>query len=715
MKIEFKLLVLTFLLLQSSLLYGFIEIDKNNNLNSKEHLAISLLVEDLQNRLPPLIRKTIEQVQPILTVKNIETDSKNIVIALFETHLLGQSQIILSKFHLNRLSQLPNFGQNTSIKEGFQSSEPILSYHKNYYQYILSALIHESGHLFDRYYKNPQLFDKISQCQEDAYGPSYNRQAYGYLSNECRRLISMHNAISSHPLFLNAAGYSEQGLLNEVNTYERNNFLILRSVDPYEWKNPEENFAVNLEYFLLDPEYKCRKSVLYKIYSFLLNIEPFKYLVCQSSHLVFVAPDISTSKGYFYNIDFSRVYAIHYLFAGEGPELFSRFGHSMLRLVICSPQRKVIDEKCLNDIDQHLVVSFRASIMDFKTEMLKGLNGSYPSVEYISSLSSIISEYTKGELRWLKSLPLILNKKEKASLLETIIETHWTYEGRYKFLTNNCADETLQLLKRGLPFNEKIQELTISRPDSLYKDLKGSGIGDASFLENRTSAIQNGYFYPSMQSHYDESIKILVENNLLEKDKNSNYYFSLSAADRNKLISKALEDHFVQNNQQLFVALMLLEQHLLKANELEKRTKALISIEESLLKNEELMNKKTMNSENSPKVIFETLKESLNFMRTPAYLISSISKSDSFGYGMLSDSEMKNLLTYLDENQGLRKIQNTLEEFNKNIYSYLSPIFLMEYQTALKNYTILKEKIKVFSVTSKLESKLLNSTNKGAK
>jgi len=709
MELKFRLLAL--ILLQSSFLYGFIEIDKNNTLNSKELLVIDVLVKDLQNILPPLIRKTVEQIQPTLTVKNIETDTKNTTIALFEPHLLGQNQIILSKFHLNQISQLPNFGKNTSIKEAFQSSQPILSYHKNYYQYVLSALIHESGHLFDLYYKNPQLFDKISKCQEDAYGPSYNHQAYGYLSNDCRRLIAMSNAISNHPLFLNAAGYAEQGLLNEVSNYHRSNFLTLRSMDPYEWKNPEENFAVNLEYFLLDPEYKCRKSVLYKIYSHFLNVEPFKDLTCQSSHIVFVAPNISRINGYFYNIDFSRVYAIHYLFAGEGPELASRFGHSMLRLIICSPQRKVIDEKCLNDIDQHLVVSFRASIMDLNTEILKGLNGSYPSVEYIFSMSSIISEYTERELRLLKSLPLVLNNEEKTSLLDAIIETHWTYEGQYKFLTNNCADETLQLLKRGLPYNEKVQELTISRPDTLFNDLKRIGIADASVLNNKSKAIQNGYFYPSMQSHYDESTKILIKNNLLEEDKNSNYYFSLSSFERSNMISKALADNATKNNQELFISLMLLEQHLLNNSESTKRIRALNSLVESLQKNGESWNQNSINSDSSPNVIFETLKESLNLIRTPAYLINMIPQSEAIGYGMPSDSEMKKLMTYLDENQKIKKIQNTLKKFNKNIDSYLDPTFLTEYQKTIENNNILRTKIKSFSVTSNIEERLLS--NKG--
>ena len=79
------------------------------------------------------------------------------------------------------------------------------------------------------------------------------------------------------------------------------------------------------------------------------------------------------------NVD--RLYRAEYLLASKGDSFTSGFGHSMLRLVFCDPDRFAKDPtfspgpECLDDHNFHLVVSFRAKINDLSINSLKGFFG----------------------------------------------------------------------------------------------------------------------------------------------------------------------------------------------------------------------------------------------------------------------------------------------------------------------------------------------------
>jgi hypothetical protein len=61
----------------------------------------------------------------------------------------------------------------------------------------------------------------------------------------------------------------------------------------------------------------------------------------------------------------------------------------------------------------------------------------------------VIDEYTKTELRSLASVPLKLNREIIENLVRQAAEMHWSYDGNYFFLSNNCAVESLKLLRSG--------------------------------------------------------------------------------------------------------------------------------------------------------------------------------------------------------------------------------------------------------------------------
>nr|GFD54812.1 hypothetical protein [Tanacetum cinerariifolium] len=55
---------------------------------------------------------------------------------------------------------------------------------------------------------------------------------------------------------------------------EERNGQVARSPDIYEISSPLEFVAVNMEYFLLDPAYACRRPALYDYYKQLFNWAP---------------------------------------------------------------------------------------------------------------------------------------------------------------------------------------------------------------------------------------------------------------------------------------------------------------------------------------------------------------------------------------------------------------------------------------------------------
>jgi hypothetical protein len=81
----------------------------------------------------------------------------------------------------------------------------------------------------------------------------------------------------------------------------------------------------------------------------------------------------------------------------------------MLRLVICAPGRPRGPD-CRLDLDQSLVLSYRAFVNDVQLSSWDGLVGNYPSRLFVLPLGQVIDEYTKTELRSLASVPLKLNR-----------------------------------------------------------------------------------------------------------------------------------------------------------------------------------------------------------------------------------------------------------------------------------------------------------------
>jgi len=377
----------------------------------------------------------------------------------------------------------------------------------------LSALIHELAHFYDR------------------TGP-------GLLSKEAR--------------LLDLAGWQvaplKAGMRNSQNHFSD------RSPDAYELTAPDEFVAVNLEYFLLDPEYACRRPALYRYFSEHFGWAPSAQ-TCQLE-----LPYLQAEEGEppLLQLDPARVYAIDYLLAEGNEKPMSRWGHSMLRLVVCAPGR-ALGPDCRQDLSHHRVLSFRAFVGDVQISSWRGLTGSYPSRAFLLPLDQVIDEYTKVELRGLRSVPLQLEQSEIATLLERAAQLHWSYDGRYYFISNNCAVETYKLLHDGVP---RLAEASLSSisPTGLLDRLQESGIADASVLDDPAEAVRLGYRFEAASAHYQAMFDIartalgLPQSQVVD-------WFALSPGERQPWLQVA--------DQRTSAALLLLEEASLRRQELQ--------------------------------------------------------------------------------------------------------------------------------------------------
>lgn len=275
-----------------------------------------------------------------------------------------------------------------------------------------------------------------------------------------------------------------------------------RSPDAYELKDPAEYLAVNAEHFVLDSEFACRRPALAQWYQAHFGTPPSLPQSHCATTLPLLQAESEEGAGSLLQLDPSRVYAVDYLFAEGSAQPMSRWGHSMLRLVICRPGRAPGPD-CRLDLEYHRVLSFRAFVGDVQISNWRGLTGGYPSRLFVLPLQQVVDEYTKVELRGLQSLPLQLSPGEIASLLERTAQVHWSYDGRYYFVSNNCAVETAKLLQAGVP---RLGEAGLAQlsPLGLKRRLSQLHVLDEQVLTDRNAAQAQGYYFASARDHYQQ-------------------------------------------------------------------------------------------------------------------------------------------------------------------------------------------------------------------
>ncbi|HRN61311.1 MAG TPA: DUF4105 domain-containing protein [Luteimonas sp.] len=420
--------------------------------------------------------------------------------------------------HVHGRARNGRIGLRRELLDGWMRRDAIATLDDPGARAALTALLHELAHIYDR---SPQ------------------------------------GGLSRDPRLLDLAGWPVRPL--RFGLRASRNDLSDRSPDAYELESPAEFVAVNLEHFLLDPDYACRRPALYRHFAGHFDMAGDVAAAC-AEELPFVATGGDDTALRLLGLDPARVASVDYLFAEANDRPMSRWGHSMLRLVVCAPGRPRGPD-CRLDLEHHLVLSFRAFVDDVQISSWRGLTGSYPARLFVLPLAQVVDEYTKVELRGLQSIPLRLDEAEVAALLERAARVHWSYDGRYYFVGNNCAVETWKLLNDGVRRLSQAHLRSIT-PTGLLRKLEREGIADATVLDDAGRALREGYRFESLAAYFAEMFVVANDALALPAD-DAGAWFALDPTQRRTWLARG--------DLRATAALLVLEQAALRREQAQAR------------------------------------------------------------------------------------------------------------------------------------------------
>ncbi|HEX5843947.1 MAG TPA: hypothetical protein VFY62_15845, partial [Pseudomonas sp.] len=143
-----------------------------------------------------------------------------------------------------------------ALSDGSAALQPSGRVHGTVRRELLATLLHELTHLYDR----ARLWSPATKVQLSACRRQLASRGPVGLADACRGQTARRFSLSDDPLLLDLAGWPQR--VGRRGQRETRNAQAARSPDSYELSNPREFVAVNLEYFLLDPSYACRRPSL---------------------------------------------------------------------------------------------------------------------------------------------------------------------------------------------------------------------------------------------------------------------------------------------------------------------------------------------------------------------------------------------------------------------------------------------------------------------
>jgi hypothetical protein len=552
-----------------------------------------------------------------------------------------------------------------ALSDGSAAVQPSGRVHGTLRRELLATLLHELTHLYDRARLwTPAEKNRLSACRQRLHSLG----AVG-LPDACRGQTARRFTLSDDPLLLDLAGWPQQ--VGRRGAREGHNRQLARSPDSYELSNPREFVAVNMEYFLLDPSYACRRPSLARYLSEYFAWTPPRQQACATG-LAYLNAGRDFARQPLGSLDPARVYQIDYLLAEANQAWASRWGHSMLRLVICAPGRPR-GPACRLDLDQHLVLSYRAFVGDVQLSSWDGLTGVYPSRLFVLPLQQVIDEYTKVELRSLASVPLKLSRAQLEQLVTRAAEQHWSYDGNYYFISNNCAVETLKLLRSGSQ-HPGLQALDSIMPNGLLDSLVARNLADRSVLGDPSEALRLGYRFDSFRERYQAMFSVLQQRLPIEQDKVEDWLGQPATARR---------PWFARADLRASAALLLLEQAAL-------RHQLLLAQEE--LKQRYLSGRTAQDpSLNKAGGALEKILANSGFLSRPAELLEG-------GYGLPQSAEWQRLETESRSRQ--QQLRQLSDELDQEVRRLLEPPRLAELEASEVNLAQLGEHLRALHKAS---------------
>ena len=481
------LLIFFFPLIPVFSIAEIIEYNHASNKNDWEVAQVKAFLKTAIDYLPEKIRNELAKIAPI----KFE----------FEKILDNSSQVQDESFYCEKNLEFGglSIGEYSLVKhkKSFLQRHPILQID----QRLLIEIL-----------KGPKLSSRIPCRHATGY-----RMALASVLHGIAHIYDKQVNLSKNRRFLHLATFSPTKFIDFLSLQTQKNKDRSKSLDPLELVDPKEFFATNLEYFLLDQDYQCRRPAFYEFYAEFLDSRPHSRTPrgCQINNTVNLINSNyeMTSK----KLESKNLYRVDYLLASEGTSIESSFGHSMLDLIFCK-EGETLSSKCVNNPENHVVISFRANTINNKDKdknsssgllkslwgqfehQLKGLGilSNYPSKMYLYTIPAITSEYNNFEYRDLYSIPLKLDEIEKRDLIYRILEISSGYSGSYNILTNNCKSETVDLL-RAVVRDPAIEKVNAWTPVGLREEFENAG------LVLRTQDDKN-LIYSSLHWYLEEAI-----------------------------------------------------------------------------------------------------------------------------------------------------------------------------------------------------------------
>jgi len=613
---------------------------KTDGLSPAEQHASQALLDEAMQALPPRFIERLDRRIDVGWTRDMPDNA------------YGQASLV-SELELNR-------NLLASLTDGSAATRKTQRPHGTVRQEMLATVLHELTHIYDR----SRLWTGAERTLIQRCARQNSTSGLIGLPDQCRGQTERRFTLSDDPRLLDLAGWPQY--VGRRGEREQHNRQIARSPDIYETTNPKEFVAVNMEYFLLDPAYACRRPALYRYYKEHFGWAPAAKDTCAKS-FAFLNAGNDFARQPLGQVDPERVYAVDYLLAEANQNWVSRWGHSMLRLVICAPGRPRGPD-CRLDLDQHLVLSYRAFVGDVQLSSWDGLVGKYPSRLFVLPLAQVIDEYTKTELRSLASVPLNLSRTEIEEVVEHAAEMHWSYDGNYFFLSNNCAVESLKLLRSGSN-NPQLTGLDSIMPNGLLEVLKARGLADTSVLDDPREALRLGYRFDSFRDRYQAMFDVLKKHLPIKQDTVEDW-LSLSAQERRQWFDKA--------DLRTSAALLLLEQ----ASFRRQLLLAQDEVKQRYLGARELKNG---GMDKANKTLQEILANS-GFLSRPAELLGSS------GYGLPQPSEWQRL----EAESSLRQKQllTLTGDLDKEVRALLEPSRAAEIAASEANLKLVGEHLR---------------------
>jgi hypothetical protein len=292
--------------------------------------------------------------------------------------------------------------------------------------------------------------------------------------------------------------------------FEAATTLLDNSPDGVEKSTLPAHFAHELAHYLEDADYACRFPVYGGYFARRYQTRP-DFSHCPSTVPFFLLD--SRIGGQLVQLDPTRVRAVHLLYSVEGATLQSSFGHVALRLIVC-PTADASDHECAVNLQQQVILGFMGRVDDLVTNPVKGMLGGYDAHLSAFTFREIYRNNALFDDRSMYSLPLQLPPDSIHQMVRELAEIHWSYRGKYRFFTNNCAtllQDTLAQMLDGYQQDEQLADGFL-RPDTFFAAARTSPLADASGLQDLASAERNGYYFSSNQPYYHQALKALASN-----------------------------------------------------------------------------------------------------------------------------------------------------------------------------------------------------------